>query len=469
MENKKITIAYFSVGSAIRFKKSRLLRSDGTNEYYVLLKLLLRNKNVERVVLLSRSDWTRISLKDRLDIDPHNKIYDPFSTIPELIERPAIITDRFVAEKKGVPMPTADEKLEYYRMPYDCLERLGIKIDFGLGFISQGWGTCGVPGFTQTLRPPFRPSGALAMTLLYGTEALYYLNMSNIKWWLLATDPRYVKPSMRQRDICNLPVSILGQQDFDIKWFSIRKFDRDASLANDGYCIRNVRSEYSGIEKINLIDECVLDAEVVDKPVKFTTVSMQLSEPKSEKDLRFDILNEYILKYDTDCSARIFGKWSPFFKKDRPQFKGYIATEDLDRIFSETRYTLVLPTAAGWVTSKYAEMLLLGVLPFFHPGYDTQGHVVPMDHFIRVKNPEDFYAKMDYLDKNPDDRIAIVANLQKTLCGDAYSGRFMIELLNKSLKEANIDISLSEDDSSFFEKRTKQIQQKDLGLEEFFS
>jgi hypothetical protein len=461
-EKKKVTIAYYAIGSAVKFNKKKLLRSDGTNEYYVLLKLLLKNENVGKVILLSRSDWARISLKDRLVIDPQHKVIDPFSTIPSLIMRKS---DKAVG---SMPKTDPEEKVAYYSALYEAIK--DIHIDFGLGFTSQGWGTCALPGFTQTLRPPFRPAGALDMTMLYASDILYYLSKTNLKWFLLATDPRYVKPSMRQRDISNLPQIILGQQEFTAKWFSLKEFDRNASLANDGYVIRDVKSIYSGIEKINLIDECVLDTSEIEKPVKFTTVSMQLSEPKSEKDLRFDILNEYILKYDKDCSARIFGKWSPFFKKDRPQFKGYIATEDLDRIFSETRYTLVLPTAAGWVTSKYAEMLLLGVLPFFHPGYDTQGHVVPMDHFIRVKSPEDFYAKMEYLDKNPQDRIAIVANLQKTLCSDAYSGRFMIELLNKHLAEAGLNnIKLSESDNSFFEKRTKTIQQKDEGLAEFFS
>ena len=74
------------------------------------------------------------------------------------------------------------------------------------------------------------------------------------------------------------------------------------------------------------------------------------------------------------------------FKEGHPQFKGYIATEDLDKTFAETRYTLVLPTAAGWVTSKYAEMLQLGVsFPFLHPEYDTQFHIVPETHPIRVR------------------------------------------------------------------------------------
>jgi hypothetical protein len=46
MENHKISIAFFAVGSAIKFNKKNLLRSDGTSEYYSSIKLFLKNKNV---------------------------------------------------------------------------------------------------------------------------------------------------------------------------------------------------------------------------------------------------------------------------------------------------------------------------------------------------------------------------------------------------------------------------------------
>ena len=100
------------------------------------------------------------------------------------------------------------------------------------------------------------------MTLFYASEIIYYLNKTNLKWWMLATDPRYVRPSMRYRDITNLPQKVLGQQDFDIAWFGVSELKRDACLENDGdYIIRNIVSRYSGIEKMNLIDGGVLDID----------------------------------------------------------------------------------------------------------------------------------------------------------------------------------------------------------------
>lgn len=453
MTDNKISIAFFSIGSAIKFNKKNILRSDGTSEYYSLIKLLLKNKNIGKIVMLSKSDWGRISREEKFKLDPEGKIFDPFTKFTELSNR-----------KKPENL---DERRQYYIDFYNLLEKNNVNVDFGIGFTSQGWSTTALPGFLNTLKPPYTPVQCLDMTLFYASEIVYYLNKSNIKWWLLATDPRYVKPSMRYRDITNLPQKVLGQQDFDIEWFGIKELNRNASVENGDYTIRNIVSRYSGIEKMNLIDGGLIDPALIDKPYKFTIVSMQLSAPTSKEDLRFNILKEYILDRDPDSKARIFGKWSDFFKGNYSQFKGYIATEDLDKTFSETRYTLVLPTAAGWVTSKYAEMLQLGVLPFLHPDYDNQYHIVPKDHPMRVKNADDFYEKMEYYDNNPKERIKFVKELQELLISDAFSGKFMIDLINKSLNEANIDLNLSLDESSIYPKRDKKIESNNKKIQLF--
>jgi hypothetical protein len=443
MKNTDLTVAFFTIGSAIKFNKKNLLRSDGTSEYYALIRLLLKNPSIKRILLLSKSDWGRLSDIKRKEFDPLGKIYDPYLQLPEL-------------SKRNKPK-TIDERRQYYIDFYEILSATKINVDFGLGFTSQGWSTTALPGFLNTLKPPYTPVQCLDMTLFYASEIVYYLNMTNIKWWLLATDPRYVKPSMRYRDITNLPQKVLGQHDFDIEWFGVKELKRDASLENNDYIIRHTVSRYSGIEKLNLIDGGVIDPDLIDKPYKFTIVSMQLSAPTAKEDLRFNILKEYILDRDPDHKARIFGKWSDFFKEGYPQFKGYIATEDLDKTFAETRYTLVLPTAAGWVTSKYAEMLQLGVLPFLHPEYDIQYHIVPKDHPMRVNNADDFYKKMEYFDANPEKRIKMVKYLQNLLISDAYTGKFMIDLINKSLEESNIEIQISNSEEAIFPKKTKKI------------
>jgi len=95
-------------------------------------------------------------------------------------------------------------------------------------------------------------------------------------------------------------------------------------------------------------------------------------------------------------------------------------------------------------------MLQLGVVPFLHPGYDNQFHIVPKDHPLRLKNAADFYKKMEYFDANPDKRIQFVRLLQKELISDAYTGKFMIDLINTNLKEANIDMQLEDFGEALF-------------------
>jgi len=443
MKDTGITIAFFAIGSAIKFDEKKLLRSDGSSEYYATIKLLLKNPSIGRILLLSKSDWKRLSPQRKAAIDPQGKIYDPYSEILAISNR-----------KKP---ETLDERREYYMTFHQELSKAGVSADFGVGFVSQGWTITSLAGFLNTLKPPYRPVSGLDMALYYASDVVYHLNVSGLKWWLLATDPRYVKPKMRHRDTVNLPQKVLGQQDFPIQWYGVKEFKRDASVEAGDYTTRHIVSQYSGIEKMNLMDDGILDP-CVSKPHKFTIVSMQLTPPTATSDLRFDILKEYILDRDIDQSARIFGKWSPYFKEGLPQFKGYIATEDLDKTFAETRYTLVLPTAAGWVTSKYAEMLQLGVLPFLHPDYDKQNHIVPADHFMRVKSADDFYAKMEYFDANPEERVNAVRELQDLLISNAYTGKFMIDLFNKSLSESGLGIKLDDSPTALFGKKTKEIQ-----------
>ena len=58
--------------------------------------LLLKNKSVSRVLLLSKSDWGRLSETQRRQFDPDGKIYDPFLMLPELSKRqkPSNIDER---------------------------------------------------------------------------------------------------------------------------------------------------------------------------------------------------------------------------------------------------------------------------------------------------------------------------------------------------------------------------------------
>jgi hypothetical protein len=439
MKESNVTIAIYSMGSAFKFNKNKLKRSDGSTEYYKFIKTLARRKSITKIVLLSKNDLTKISKEERYELDPRGIIVNPFEehNILNIKPRSKDLSDRF----------------EFCQTFGDVIMN-NYKIDFGIGFMAQGYCTVSTqPGFLNTVTDPTKPAKCLEMSLYYASTIVNYLNRSNLDWWLISTDPRYIKEKIHYRDTSNLPVRIIGQQDFTVKWKSIETFNRDADIV-----IRDVESIYSGIEKMNLIGEKVLSPKI-DKPYGFTIVSLQLTPFTSIKDWRFDILKEYILDLDEKQESFIYGKWSDFFKDGYKQFKGYVETEDLDNRFKGTKYTLVLPTKDKWVTSKYAEMLQLGVVPFLHKDYDIQNHIVPSDHFIRIKNPQDFYDKMKYLDDNPNERITLVEKLQLDLISKAITGDFLIDIINTELKHNNTSITLTYD---IDEKKFKKLEKKEL-------
>ena len=85
---------------------------------------------------------------------------------------------------------------------------------------------------------------------------------------------------------------------------------------------------------------------------------------------------------------------------------------------------------------------MMGVVPFFHPTYDTQGNVLPLNHFCRVSSPQDFYDKMKFLDDVPEKRIQLVNLLQNNLIKNVTDGSFVYDIVNKSLENTNIGVRI---------------------------
>ena len=77
------------------------------------------------------------------------------------------------------------------------------------------------------------------------------------------------------------------------------------------------------------------------------------------------------------------------------------------------------------------------------PTYDTQYSSVPKDHFFRVKTPAEMHKKMEYLEQNPDKRIALIKRAQYDYLKDAKSGKFVYEILNDSFKRTGLNLELS--------------------------
>jgi hypothetical protein len=172
---------------------------------------------------------------------------------------------------------------------------------------------------------------------------------------------------------------------------------------------------------------------------------MQSSYGKQEVDYRLEALKKWILNRPNSEDYHIYGKWDERFTKGFSQFQGYRTPEEIDAVFKKTKYTLIIPIRPHWVTSKYAEMLRVGVVPFFHPDYDTQYSVLPKDHYLRVKTPQELFEKIEELEANPEKRIKIVKELQFRFLQGVRKGTFLANVINPFLERASVNVQLGQE------------------------
>jgi hypothetical protein len=121
----------------------------------------------------------------------------------------------------------------------------------------------------------------------------------------------------------------------------------------------------------------------------------------NENDNRYDILASYVFDNFNKSGyyVPVYGKWSKEIMDASKSFKGGMRITNIKKLLPKFKYSLVIPSDDGWVTSKYIQLIDNGVIPFFHPSYDTNYHS-EIPAFLRVKSPEDFAFKINELNDN---------------------------------------------------------------------
>lgn len=431
MKTENLKIAIFPIGSAMKFRKDNIKRSDGTSEYFKLFYGLVRNPNVSEVWLLQRSDWKKLSGDEKIAIDPRGVLRDIHTELG--IKLPP-------GRRQGPDgnlIPHTKEEQETYKNLWDRIQDLE-QPDFGIGFASQGLTMVNIPGIIPSIKDPSRMTGSLDMTLIYGAPLIHYLNMSKLPWFMIMTDPRYIKKNQKWRDMVNGPRECVAQYNSSINF---THFDTYPDPSTGTEFTEELPLTYSGIEKLNLIGEQIIAPEG-QRLTKFAIVAMQSSYGKADVDYRLEALKKWILNQPNSEEFKIYGKWDERFTKGYNQFQGYKTPEEIDNVFKDTRYTLIIPIRPDWVTSKYAEMLRVGVVPFYHPEYDTQFSTLPKDHYLRVKTPKEMFEKIEELERNPTMRITIVKQLQMQFLQGVRKGEFLCDVLNPFLERAGIEVQM---------------------------
>jgi hypothetical protein len=114
---------------------------------------------------------------------------------------------------------------------------------------------------------------------------------------------------------------------------------------------------------------------------------------------RLAALRDYALPLDP---AFVHGSWTPSTQR---QLDREIVSAPWDRyvpLLHSVRCTLAVPSNAGWATTKPWEAFAAGTVCFFHPGYDTQGHILrdapePLRQWLLVKNVDDLRTRVRFL------------------------------------------------------------------------
>ena len=234
--------------------------------------------------------------------------------------------------------------------------------------------------------------------------------------WLCADPRNYLKA----RDVKWYPHEpILGQFDFERQQRHYRWGDprtpaechrpRSTEIEN-GHWLSPHSYEYSGLELTGVPRwEDGDPGPAWEDRVRFGIVVNEARAYVTPAMARATIIRKWVTPLDPDF---IHGKWT----KDGAEHIGFPTIKPvhylaMQETATRARSTFTTPTSGSeWATAKPWEMFALGVVCFFHPKYDTQGHILPnlaqlaaveddelryLAWWLRPRTPEELRERVD--------------------------------------------------------------------------
>jgi hypothetical protein len=395
MENVK-KVGFFKLGKAIKFNENSWGAIGGDCEPKQLINSIAkRNPNIE-YWLLSPNDLGRVRAKEKPAVQ---SLFGPpvetESAAPSNVkEFHSTMTDR----------KSADEAAQLIK---------DLDLDF-IFFYTGPSSTVNIPDYINKVDGTGRVK-SLDFFKYYAAPIIKAMNELEKKVPIvgLLVDNRYILACKDWNDN-NRPTYYLAQNTFTkTEEFFCNPPLRDIDTIESTY-------EYSGIETVFLLDKKRYDTDELFEMKKTNSFMMLQNQGKGSGGMdRWDPVRDYIVK--NDIKTDIYGKWDDDLKKEYPKwFKGEKRIETMTDELLATKYTFCVPIKEGMVTSKYAEMLHYGIIPFLHPSYDTDFNVFPDGHFIRCKSPEDLKKKVQFLNDNPEHYKKLFYNLQEKYLKDSY-------------------------------------------------
>ena len=395
MKNVK-RVGFFKLGKAIKFNENSWGAIGGDCEPKQLINSIAkRNPNIE-YWLLSPNDLGRVRAKEKPAVQ-------------------SLFGDPVKAESAAeVNIHEFHSKMENRKSAEETVELIkGLDLDF-IFFYTGPSSTVNIPNYINK-KDGNGQVKSLDFFKYYAAPIIQAMNELEKKVPIvgLLVDNRYVL-ACKDWGINNRPTYYLAQNNFtkEEQYFYQPPL-RDVKTITSTY-------EYSGIETVFLLDKTRYNTDELFEMKKTNSFMMLQNQGKGTGGMdRWDPVRDYIV--ENDIKTDVYGKWDDELKEKYPDwFKGEKRIESMTDELLNTKYTFCVPIKEGMVTSKYAEMLHYGIIPFLHPSYDTEFNVFPDGHFIRCKSPEDLKKKVEFLNANPDHYKKLFYNLQEKYLKDSY-------------------------------------------------
>ena len=390
-------------GKSIKFMPEHFSPTGGDVDAGLYIRLLANNNPSDIFYIIGKSEFSRLSSKQKSELFDYDNVIDCW---------------------KELPKSSSEETITNFLVDY--FKRHKVNIAASIMCIGQ-IGTVTIPHKTKQLKHPELTAAVIEMTLNYSTPINVFHNDNlDIPVIEICNDPRYKLD--QARDMLFTPKVSLSQYKEEY----IRRHIK--SYTDQTLIYTPVQQTYSEVERIFQYRREVPSINIKNRTDHFSII---LNEGKPS---RYQLLNNWILSHNKD--VKIIGEWDEKYTKNDPRFVGTIKQETVLKMFEKVRCTFIIPIKPGWVTAKYIEMIHIGVIPFFHPTYDSDNNLNVPD-FLRPQSVSELQKRIELL---KDDSIyeKLITKLQKQFCtSEYYDGSKLNRIIITAVDENYVSVDLS--------------------------
>lgn len=323
----------------------------------------------------------------------------------------------------------------------DNMKKLGIydKLDCAI-FLSGLTGNTNCPDFL--CKPDGQKYKQLCAHMNYAGPYIYTLNMTNVPFFCLAEDARYI--TINGQDLCNRERLVLSQWNGEVT-------SRHHILSLDDLVTQKPTKHkvvYADIEKIPLLGvspdwkEHIDIEKKITAPVKdrFIVLSNGCGTAKinqaGNNSSRLPVYKKWVYEATKGTEyegAIVYGSWDEEIYEQYPWIvKKFIV--DMDEEISKCKYTLVYSQVRGFVTAKAYEMITLGIIPFIHPDYDPE-RLLGLPEFLFVNSPEEMIKKMRKLDSDDEMYVKALKKCMDVIKPEWLDGSYLVNGIFRKISE----------------------------------